>query len=458
MKTLKELMDERATKAARISEMIELRTKENRRFSGDESTEFDQLESDVDALDEDIRVKRFQERQATGATRVQGKSTEEAAASRGGPTILVRKQDPDDEFPGQSHTRRLIAKALAYMGAREGEFMSPGEHAQKRWGKTHPNLVNVIKAGVAGGGTDSGEWGAELAQADTRYTGDFVDFLYNATVFDRLPLRPVPENVHIKGQDGAATGYWVGQSKAIPVSKPDFSDVELQGLMVGAIAVCSKKLLRNSSPSAELWIRDSIAQASAQRVDTTFLSATAADSGVSPAGLLNGVSAINASGTDAAALRADLQALYAGFLTAKNASGLWHIMTPSMAKAISLMVNALGQFEFPGLNADGGTFQGDRVITGDNLTTGNWILLKPSDIWKIGDRGVEVSMSDSATIEQDNAPQGASDTPVAASATLVSLWQTESVGFKVVRYINYAKRRSSAVAFVQDGEYGGVFS
>jgi HK97 family phage prohead protease len=457
MKTLQQMMEERATKSARMTELIELRSTEKRQFTAEEATEFDALDADVAELEDDIRIKRFEERQAASATRVQGKSTEEAAASRGG-LGFVRKTDPDDKFKGQAFVRAQIAKALSYISIREGNLMSPGQIAEQRWGKTNPNLVNVIKAGVAGGGTGSGEWGSELADSDTRFTGDFIEFLYAATVFDRLPLRPIPARVHIKGQDGAATGFWVGESKAIPATKPDFSDVELTPLKVGAIAVCSKELVADSSPEAELWIRDSLVQASAQRVDTTFLSATAADSGVSPAGLLNGVSAINASGTDAAALRADLQALYSGFLTAKNASGLWHVMTPSMAKAISLMVNALGQLEFPGLNADGGTFLGDRVVTGDNLTTGNWVLLKPSDIWRIGDSGVEVSMSDTATIEQDSAPTGASDTPTAASQTIISLWQEDSVGFKVTRRINFQKRRSTAVAFVQDGEYGGVFS
>ena len=457
MKTLQEMVEARSQKSARMTELIGLRTKESRQFTDDEGAEFDTLDSEVSALDDDIRIKRFQDRQAAGATRVQGKSMEEAQASRGGMSF-VRKTDPDDTFKGQAHTRRIIAKALSYIAVREGNFLSPGDIAEKRWGRTHPNLVAVIKAGVAGGGTGSGEWGAELAQSDSRFAGDFIEFLYAATVFDRLPLRPVPARVHIKGQDGAATGYWVGESKGIPVSKPDFSDVELTPLKVGAIAACSKELVADSSPSAELWIRDSIVQASAQRVDTTFLSATAASSGVSPAGLLNGLSGSAPSGSDAAAIRADLQTLYSGFLTAKNASGLQMIMTPAMAKAISLMVNSLGQTEFPGLNASGGTLMGDPVVTGDNVTTGDWILLKPSDIWKIGDTGVEISMSDSATIEQDSAPQGAGDTPTAASATLMSLWQTEQVGFKVVRRINYQKRRTTAVAFLSDGEYGGTFS
>ena len=69
--------------------------------------------------------------------------------------------------------------------------------------------------------------------SDTRYNGDFVEYLYGKTVFDALPLRSVPSRVHIKGQDGAATGYWVGELKAIPVSKPDFVSVELNAVQGG---------------------------------------------------------------------------------------------------------------------------------------------------------------------------------------------------------------------------------
>ncbi|MFA7293555.1 MAG: phage major capsid protein [Rhodocyclaceae bacterium] len=457
VKTLQEMIEARNTKSARMNELVELRKAEGRAFTADEGDEFDALDGEVASLDDDIRIKRFEERQASAASRVKGNTSDEGRASRGGMSF-VKKADPDDKFKGQSFIRTVIAKAASAAELRKGNFVTPADIAMQRWGKTHPNLVNVIKAGVAGGGTGSGEWGAELAQSDARFSGDFIEFLYGMTIFDRLPLREVPARVHIKGQDGAATGYWTGESKGIAVSKPDFSDVELTPLKVGAIAVCSKELVLDSSPSAEMWIRDSLAQASAQRVDTTFLGTAAASNGVSPAGLLNGLSAGAPSGTDAAAVRADLMTLYTGFLTAKNASGLVQIMTPSMAKALALLVNALGQPEFVGLNADGGTLLGDRVFTGDNVTGGHWILLKPSDIWKIGDSGIDVSMTDVATIEQDSAPAGAGDTPTAASATLMSLWQTEQVGFKVVRRINYAKRRSTAVAYMDNCEYGGVVS
>lgn len=457
MQTLNQLIEQRALKAARMTELNDLRAKEARKFTDEEVAEFDELDQQLETLDNDIRIKRFEERMANSAARVGGNTPAEQRASRSG-TFFVKKADPDDKFKGQSFTRMVIAKAAAYAAMREGQYVTPAEIAEKRWGKTHPNLVNVIKAGVAGGGTGSGEWGSELADSNTRFNGDFVEFLYSMTIFDRLPLRSVPARVHIKGQDGAATGYWYGESKALPVSAQDFSDVELTPLKVGALSVCSKELVMDSDPSAEMWIRDSIAQASAQRVDTTFLSSAAASSGVSPAGILNGLTPLAPSGTDADAVRADLMALYSGFLTAKNASGLVQIMTPSLAKALQLLRNSLGQREFPDIRADGGTLEGDPVYTGDNVTPGDWILLKPSDIWKIGDSGVEVSMSDTATIEQDNAPQGAGDTPTAASATLISLWQTDQIGFKVMRRINYAKRRTSAVAVLSNAEYGGVVS
>jgi len=453
VKTLSELRELRTTKHARMKELTDLFQQDGHDTTDEEASEFDGLADEIKQLDTDIRVAQYHATNAAGAKSVSGGNSEAGSASRGG-LGFVKKTDPDDKFKGQAKTRLFIAKALSYIAMKQGEFVTPAQIAEARWGKSHPNLVRYIKTAVAGGGTGSGEWGAELVQSDARYTGDFIEYLYSKTVFDSLPLRPVPARVHIKGQDGAATGYWVGESKAINVSKIDTSTVELTPLKVAAMAVCSKELVMDSDPSAEMLIRDSIAEASAQRVDSTFFSTTAASNGVSPAGILNGVSAKFSEGPTAAELRDDVAALYADFITAKNASGLVFVTTPSLAKAISLMVNALGQTEFPGLNASGGTLLGDPVYTGDNVGTGDLILMKPSDIWKIGDSGIEMSMSDTATIEQNDAPQGASDTPTAASATLMSLWQTESVGFKVVRRINYAKRRSGAVSYIGDAAYG----
>ena len=453
---LAELRETRVTKTARMSELQDAAKAAERRLSQEEATEFDTLLADVDALDDQIRLKSLEALNGAAARPVNGDNSKAASESRSG-LSFVKKADADDKFKGQAFTRFLIAKAVSFVEMHKGNVVHPADVAKHRWGD-RPQLVQYIRAAVAGGGTGAGEWGQELVTIDNRFQGDFVEFLYSKTVFDALPLRPMPHNVNIKGQDGAATGYWVGESKAIPVSKADFNDVDLEPLEVDALAVCSQRLLRDSSPSAEMWIRDSIAQASAQRVDTTFLSNAAASAGVSPAGILNGLTPLAPSGADAAAVRADFQALVAPFLAAKNGGGLVQIMTPSMAMALSMLVNALGQTEFPDVMETGGTLFKRPVYTGDNVAGGDWIVLKPSDIWKIGDTGIQVSMSDQATIEMNDAPAGASDTPTAMASHTVSLWQTNSVGFKVTRGINYKIRRAGAVQVLSNAEYGGVIS
>lgn len=411
---------------------------------------FDGNEADITEIDDHLKRLRAQEvKMAQAAKPVvanQIKTAADGAAARMGAPVII-KGESDEKFEGQNFTRMVIAKTLARI-----DDISAVGIAHKRWGQSNPQLVQTIKAAVAGGGTETGEWGAELAHID-RYTGDFIEYLYSRTVFDKLPLREVPANVNIAGQDGAATGYWVGQSKSIPVSKADFMDVNLTPLKVAALAIVSKELLRDSSPSGEKLVRDALVEASAQRVDQTFLGSAAAVAGVSPAGILNGLTAGTSAGTDIEGVIADVKALYAGFIAANNADGLHFVTTQALAKSLGLMQNVMGNFAFPGLSANGGTLLGDTLVAGGNVGTGDLILLKPSDIYKIGDRGVEVSLSTEAAIQMDDAPNGASDTPV-ANTSVVSMFQTDSVAIKVVRPLNFAKRRASAVAYIGDADYG----
>lgn len=440
----------RSAKAAAMQAILEKAISEGRTTSVAEQDEFDGISAEVESIDADLKRFRALEKAQVGNAKpipVNGiKSLNDGAAVRLGAPVVI-KGDKDEAFEGQNYTRMVIAKTLARL-----DDVSAVGIAHKRWGQHNPQLVESVKAAVSGGGTESGEWGAELVHID-RYTGDFIEYLYSRTVFDKLPLREVPANVNISGQDGAATGYWVGQSKSIPVSKADFMDVNLKPLKVAALAVVSKELLRDSSPSAERLVRDALVEASAQRVDQTFLGAGAAVTNVSPAGILNGVTPIASAGNDIEGVIADVKALYASFIAAHNADGLQYISTQSLAKSLGLMQNVMGNFAFPGLSANGGTLLGDTLVAGGNVTAGSLILLKPSDIYKIGDRGVEVSLSTEAAIQMDDAPDGESDTPT-PNSNVVSMFQTESVAIKVVRPLNFAKRRASAVAAISGADYG----
>jgi len=445
MKTLQEqlaeLKESRSTKAARMSEIADAIKQKS--ATDEDSAEFDQIVSELEALDNDIRVKQAEI--FNSQTAIEPRPVVKTA-----PTVIVKKEDPDDKFQGQSFVRQVIAKAIAHL-----DGVSPVAVAQKRWGKTHGMLVDVIKTAVEGHGSGTGDAGAELVAADTRYTGDFIEYLHGKTVYDKLPLREVPANVQIKGQDGVATGYWVGENNAITPSAQSFSAVNLAPLKVAALAVVSNELLRDSSPAAEALIRDALVEASSKRVDDTFLSTAAAVSAVSPEGILQNISADSASGTDADALRADIKTLYADFIAAKTASGLYFVMNPALAKSIQMLYNALGQPEFSGISQDGGTLLGDPVVTGDNVNSAYLILLNPREIYKIGDMGVQVSISREATIEMNDAPANESQGGTTMSGNIVNMFQTESTAIKVVRPINFERRRTDSycVGYVGDAAY-----
>jgi hypothetical protein len=450
---LRAFQQKRADAVERQTQIMSAAAEEGRTLDDTESSEYDEITKEVGHVE--AHIKRLE------SLLHAEKSTAAQIETSSGPTIIVRKQDPDDKFQGQSFVRRVIAKAMADIS--EGEFTAV-EIAKARWGKTHPNLVQwIAKAAVPAGDTLVAAWAARLVGLDNRYTGDFIEYLRAQTIYDRLPLREVPAHVNVKGQDGISTGYWVGEGGAIPVSAQSFTIKPLTPLKVAAISVISNELITHAEPSAEMLVRDGLAEAITQRIDQTFLSEIIGDEGIRPAGLLYGVSALSASGTTADALRADINALYAQFLADRNARDLHFVTSPSLAKQIGLMRNALGQTEFPGLGATGGMLEGDPLHTGDNVsywTEGtHLILLKPSDIYRIGDMGIQVSISRDASIEQDNQPRGKSThTVVAGNQSVMSMFQTESTAFKIVRPISYAKRRANAVQYIDDADYGALTS
>src|SRR5690606_21819607 len=179
---------------------------------------------------------------------------------------------------------------------------------------------------------------------------DFVEFLRPQTILGRFgangvpSLRRVPFRVALIGQTGGGTGYWVGEGKAKPLTSFAFNRTTLEPLKVANIAVATMEVLRDSSPSAEMIIRDSLAGALRERLDTDFINpAKTAVTGVSPASITQGISPISATGTGTADdVRTDIRAVFGAFIAADNAptSGVW-IMPATVALALSLMQNPL---------------------------------------------------------------------------------------------------------------------
>lgn len=455
------------TIAERISAFQNARTEKSARMAaimdeaGDETLdaaqaeEHDNLDAEVKAIDAHIaRLKSQEANLVATATTVDGVKDTKTGSEVRGATVQVKAQPKLEK--GIGFARLAKVKALAKL---DGE--SVRTVAKELYGEDSDIYGLVTKAAVPAGTTAEGNWAGALVGEGTNVIADFVEFLRPRTILGRFgqngvpSLRNVPFNVPLVGQTSGGQGYWVGEGKAKPLTSLGYERNILDIFKVANIAVVTEELLRRSTPAAEGLIRDNLADAIAARLDTDFVNpAKAAVAGVSPASITNGLTAVVSVGGDADAIRADVRALMATFIAAQNAptAGVW-IMGTLTALGLSMMVNPLGQPEFPGISMTGGTFNGMPVIVSDYIGAGVVVLANASDIYLADEGGVQVDMSREASLEMADNPAHNSDTPTGATS-LVSMFQTNSVAFRVERYINWARRRPSAVAILTGATWG----
>lgn len=462
---LKQFEAKREALDARLEEIMQKAADEGRTLEDDESEEHSDLTAELKAVDEHLtRLRAMEKRQAERAQPVDPvvvKNTTTGSDARGG-AIHVRQNLP----PGVEFARYAICVALGHKNQ-----VSPIDVAAARY-PDNPRIANYIKAQVAAGTTSHTTWAAPLAQADNQFVGDFVDFLRPMTILGKFGVngvpatRSVPFNVTIPGQTSGGSGYWVGQGKAKPLTSFNFQRTTFPFTKVANIAVITDELLRFSSPSAEGLVRDSLAAALQERLDTDFIDPAITEvAGVNPASVTSGAAGIDSAGTDADGVRADVKALVDAFIAANIplTTGVW-VMPNRVALSLSLMLNALGQPEFPTITMNGGTFFGMPVITSEYVPTaqgspeGDMVaLVAASEIWVADDGGADVAVSREASLEMATDPTMASagvGSPEAPTeVTTVSMFQTNSIAIRAEREIHWKLRRSAAVQYVNSVAY-----
>lgn len=465
----------RAGKSARMSEVMQKSIDEGRSTDAAEREEFDTLEQEVDALDGDLKRLRSLEKAAAVSAKPVGevKNAIDAATARAGssPVVPVKHEEKLDK--GIAFTRFVSCVALG-----KGNLMQSMEIAKGRYGESH-EIVGLLKgcvergssvvtkAAVAAGTTSDSAWAGSLVDLYQRYAGDFIDFLRPMTILGKMGQNGIPGptmvpfNINIAGQTSGSTAGWVGESQPKPVTRAGFTNVNLGWAKIAAICVLSEELVRFSSPNAETLMRNELAKAVAERADIDFIDPNkVAVTGVSPASITNGVTPINSTGNDADAIREDVALLMAPFINANlSPTGAVWIMSAVRALRLSLMRNALGQREFPDINMLGGTLEGIPVIVTEYATSDSngddIILMNAPDIWLADDGEVTIDASREASLQMlDNPTNDAANGGNPTATTLVSLWQTNSIGLRAERFINWQKRRSVAVQMLNNANWG----
>lgn len=449
-----------AAKSVEMTEIMDAADEEGRTLDTEEKDAYDALNQEVGEIREHVKRLNLLQQDAAKSAKPVDDTRSVAKDVRNGVPAQVKKTLPK----GTGFTR--MAMALAASGGSKLEAIE----IAKRWENSTPEVVGALKASLSGavekaamtaGTTTDADWAAPLVEYQNM-ASEFIELLRPQTIIGQIQgLRRVPFNVKMPTQTQGSTINWVGENSPKPVGEMKFGTLSLGMTKAAGIIVLTEELVRSSSPSAEDLVRSDMIAQMAQFLDSQFLDPAKAEvADVSPASITNGATSVEATGTDAAALRADVQTLYKVFLNANltPAGGVW-FMSPTVALTLGMMQNALGQPEFPGINMNGGTFFGLPVITSTNIArtpevTGTTplpagdriVLARASDILVADDDGVNIDVSREASVQMV-------DNPVTGATQLVSLWQNNLVGLRAERFINWKRRRPEAVAYIDRANY-----
>lgn len=461
----------RAAMVAANAAIMEKAAEEGATLDAEQKETFDGNEADIAEIDEHLkRLRSAEKAAAASAAPANGQKADEGAASRQGRIEVKRTEKLE---PGIG-----FARLVKMFGMANGDVERASRLAKSRYGDdseafgTLKTLADrgfnaIEKAEVPAGATVSGNWAEDLVGDTTSAFADFVSFLRPMTILGKFgtngipSLRRIPFRVPLISQTAGGEGYWVGEGKGKPLTSFDFSRTTLEPLKVANICVLTDEVIRDSSPSAEAIVRDQLAEALAARLDIDFINpAKTASAGVSPASITNAAPNGAASGTgDADDVRADIRSLLGEYIAANNppTTGVI-IMRSDTALALSMMVNALGQGEFNGIGMNGGTLLGIPVITSQHVPAGVVVMVNAADIYLADEGGIRLDMSREASLEMLDSSLAMDSIGVVpgAAASMVNLWQTNSVGFLAERTINWAARRASAVAYLSGVAWGGA--
>lgn len=460
---IKHLTNTRAAKAAALEAIMRASVESGETMDADARKSFDETEQEIKSLDEELK-------RADTMLRIQSSQAKEVRAVEPGRAEEPSKKAADDRNPLQrvvAVERKLapgvmFARYAGLIAAAKGNMSTALEIAKDKFPTEKPlqdviRLVGtrgndwVSKAAVAVGTTTDSDYAAPLVNY-TVMVQDFFEFLRPQTIIGRIDaLRRVPFNVRVPRQIGGGAAAWVGEGAPKPLTAVSFDYVELKYTKLATIAVITEELARFSSPSAEMIIRDTLASAIIQQMDSDFVDpSNAGSANVKPASITNGVTPVPSTGNTEAEIRIDIGAVFAPWIAANLTpmGGVW-IMSATTALALSLVLNEAGTAAFPGVTMSGGTFFGLPVIVSE--TVGNIVILaRAPDILLADDGQVTIDVSREASVQMDDAPTN----PVEASTVLVSLWQHNLIGIRAERMVSWVKGRAAAVQYLSGVNWG----
>lgn len=462
-KTIRERINEAeaslAAKAQQMQAIMDAADEKGETLDAEAEDKFATLKSEHEGVEKHlVRLRDMERINVTRAAPVNGGDPDAAAKSRNSsaltPIVSVRQREVE---PWRAFIRLTKARVLSRLDSIPAYEIA---ERNERWMAETPEVAQVLKAPVAVGTTSDSAWAGPLVNYQI-LSSQFIEYLRALTIIGRIPgLTRVPFKVRVPRQTTASTVNWVGEGAPKPLSSLAFDSITLDFAKIAGIVVITEELARSSEPAAEDLIRRDLTASIVAFMDSQFVDPSKAATGISPASITNGVTALTPSGTTGTALMQDLNRLFGQFLTNNlSLESAALITTQQVAMRIGSLLNSFGQPMFPTANAQGGSVLGVPIVVSENIpsTTGSptegWpiILVSAREILLADDGQVTVDASREASLQMETAP----DSPPTASTLYQSLWQTNSIGIRAERFINWTKRRSTAVSYISNAVYTG---
>lgn len=423
---------------------------ENEDHDEDEAVLFEALPGEIDKTEKRVEtLKRAEKALGLRAARNADDDDQPAPAARSAPgapavvdnrplSVSRKKVEPVDFF-----VRAAVCQARAFMQ------QIPLERAlQESYGNDEATKI-ILRAVTNPAMTTVTGWAAELVQQAVE---GFIDTLKPASIYGPLSNRgskfTFGRNGSIKipgrSKTPSLAGSWIGEGAPKPVRKLGLTSITLLPYKLAVISTFTEEMAAYSTPQIEQVIRQAMADDTSTSLDTYLIDNVAA-SAIRPAGLLVGATAVTPDTTesDPLAMAADLKNLAAAIVANGGGRDIVYLMNPVQAMGISMAQATDGTF----ITVPESVTR--TVISSQTVPVDTVIALDAADFATATGDMPKYSVSDQATIhEEDTTPlpiTSGGGTPSFASPVR-SLWQTDSIGVRMVLDVSWAMRRPGMVA------------
>lgn len=234
------------TAAAGDGEDVDDENIELRDFTEDEQKEWSQLEKDIAEIDK--QIERHQKLTTAQAAHAKPMKVGDNPVITGG------------EIQRPKGTRMARMARCLVLG--KNNPMVAAKIAETKFGD--PEIAKALE-------TSTGEDGGVLVP--TQYYEEIIEFLRPASVMRNRGARIIPIDgaTDIGKQSGGASAEYVGEGKVIPATKGKYGNIILVPRKLAAKTAVSNDLMKSSSFSMDIQVRDDLVGALAERETKGFL-------------------------------------------------------------------------------------------------------------------------------------------------------------------------------------------